>query len=444
MGENTYRRTTLENGIRVITEKMVGVRSISMGVLTEASPRAESPEESGLAHLVEHAMFQGTSNRDVMEISRLMDTAGGQMGAFTTRDYTFYAATVLDDYSTYALDLLGDILLNSTFPHQNLEREKGAILREIDARRDMPYDRVNALLKAFAWPDHPLGRPIAGRPETVTGLTRDDVIYFAHQYYLPDGMIVAAAGNVEHADFVAQVRDAFWRMLGEGQGLNGGLTEYRTGVTVEQMEVSQTYFCVGIRAVPYAHRHRYGLHVLNNLLGGGSSSRLFRRMREERGLVHLISSDYHAYSDDGVLVIQGSTAPEYLMRVLTLILVELEKLVTTDRPVDEEELWKAKMQIRGQHLIAAENTHTRMSRLTTQEFYFGRHIAAEEILAEIDAVDSQTIQQLAKEALIKPHHNLAIAVVGPEDPEHYEVAAIEDLLTRFQRSLQEGGEKIWR
>ena len=438
MGESTYRRTTLENGIWVVTERMPGVRSISMGVLTEASPRVESPEQSGLAHLAEHAMFQGTSNRDVMEISRLMDTAGGQMGAFTTRDYTFYAATVLDDYSTYALDLLGDILLNSTFPHQNLEREKGAILREIDAARDMPYDRANALLKAFAWPDQPLGRPIAGRPETVKGLTREDVIYFVHQYYLPDGMIVAAAGNVKHADFVAQVRDAFWRMLGEGQAVNGDLADYRAGVTVEHMEVSQAYFCVGIRAFPYAHRNRYGLHVLNNLLGGGSSSRLFRRMREERGLVHLISSDYHAYRDDGVLVIQGSTAPEYLMQILNLTLGELEELVSADRPVDEEELWKAKMQIRGQHLIAAENTHTRMSRLTTQEFYFGRYIATEEILAEIEAVDCQTIQQLAKEALINAHRHLTIAVVGPKNEAHYDVAAIEDLLTRFQGSIRGG------
>ena len=432
MGESTYRRSTLENGIRVVTERMPGVRSISMGILTEAGPRAETPEQSGLAHLVEHAMFQGTSNRDVMEISRLMDTAGGQMGAFTTRDYTFYAATVLDDYSTYALDLLGDILLNSTFPHQNLEREKGAILREIDTACDMPYDRANALLKISAWPDHSLGRPIVGRPETVKGLTREDVIYFVHQYYLPDGMIVAAAGNVEHGDFVAQVRDAFWRMLGQSPTLNGGEAAYRAGVAVEHMEVSQAYFCIGIRAFPYAHRNRYGLHVLNNLLGGGSSSRLFRRMREEHGLVHLISSDYHAYRDDGVLVIQGSTSPEYLMQVLRLTLTELEKLVATDRPVDEEELWKAKMQIRGQHLIAAENTHTRMSRLTTQEFYFARHIGTEEILTEIEAVDLQIIRQVAKEALVNANRQLTVAVVGPQSPAHYDVASIEDLLTSFQ------------
>jgi predicted Zn-dependent peptidase len=211
-----YQQTTLENGIRVVTESMPEARSLSIGILIDAGPRDESPGQGGLAHLTEHALFQGTSSRDARQIARLMDLAGGQVGAFTTRDYTCFHATVLDDYRTYALDLFGDVLLNSTFPAEALERETQSILSEISAAWDAPFERAGQLLKALAWPNHPLGRPVAGWADTVAALTREDVIYFVHQNYLPNRLIIAAAGHVEHLDFVAQVRVAFWRLLGDG------------------------------------------------------------------------------------------------------------------------------------------------------------------------------------------------------------------------------------
>ncbi len=426
-----YRKTTLENSIRVVTETMSEVRSVSIGVLINASPRDETPAQSGLAHLTEHLMFQGTSSRDAMQIARLMDVGGGHMGGFTTRDYTCYLATVLDDYYPYTLDLLGDILLNSTFPADSLEREKETILREIETGYDAPDERVHTLLKAFAWPDQPLGKPITGQPDTVKALTREDVIYFVHKHYLPNRIIIAAAGNVEHEDFVAQVRDAFWRILGQSQPAAGTRPTYQAGITIEHMPVSQTYFSLGIRAFPYTHPDRYGLHVLNNILGGGISSRLFRRIREERGLVYNIGSEYHAYCNDGMWVIEGSTAPEYLIPVLGLTLVELWQLVTEEEAVADEELWKAKMQIRGQHLLAEEDTNTRMSRLATQELYFGRHIPSAEILSQIQAVDGQMLQRMANETLLDALRQVTIAVVGPEAPQHYNHSSLEELLAGF-------------
>lgn len=427
-----YKKTTLENGIRVVTEAMPSVRSVSMGVLVDVGPRYEPQNRSGLAHLAEHLMFKGTGSRNAMEIARLIDSAGGQMGAFTSRDYTCYSATVLDDYHTYALDLLGDILLNSVFPEDHLEREKEAILREIEAGQDIPDERAHDLLKSFVWSDHPLGRPIAGRIETVSTLTREDVIYFVHEHYLPPRLIIAAAGHLEHEDFVAQVRDAFWRMLGQCEPLPGTLPEYQSGVFFKPMSVSQAYFCMSIRAYPYACPNRYGLHVLDNVLGGGISSRLFRRIREERGLVYDIRSEYHAYRDDGLLIIEGSTAPKYLMQVIGLTLIELWKLIGGDEPVGEEELWKAKMHIRGQHIISAENTSTRMSRLATQELYMGRHIPAEEMLEKIETVDGQVFQTLADEGLGDSLSRVAIALVGPEAPEYYSLSSVENLLAQFQ------------
>ena len=427
-----YQKSTLENGIRVVTDTMSGHRSISMGILIDAGPFDEAPEQSGLAHLVEHSVFCGTSSRNATQIARLMDEAGGHLGAFTARDFTCYSATVLDDYFTYALDLLGDILLNSIFPPESLEREKTAILREIESAGDMPSQRAHDLLKDFAWPDHPLGRSIAGRPETVKRMTRADVIYYVHEHYLPDRIIVAAAGNVDHEDFVAQVQDAFWRMMGKSLPVAKAAPTFQPGVVLENMPVSQVYFSLGIRTCPYADPARYGMHVFNNILGGGISSRLFRRVRESQGLVYHISSEYHAYRDDGMLVVEGCTAAQNILQVLELVLDELWKLTSAREPVDEEELWKAKMHIRGQHLISGENTHTCMNRLASQELYFGRHIPDEDILAQIDEIQTQKLQFLADDILQEGFSQTALAVVGPQAPEQYQFTSIKNLFENFQ------------
>lgn len=423
-----YKKSTLEHGLRVVTETMPGQRSISMGIMINASPRDEAAEQSGLAHLVEHLMFCGTSSRNATQIARLMDEAGGHMGAFTSRDYTCYSATVLDDYFTYAMDLFGDILLNSIFPQESVEKEKNAILREIEVTGDRPSERTHDLLKAFAWLDHPLGRPIVGRPETITSLTREDVIYFVNEHYLPNRIIVSAAGNINHDDFVSHVRDAFWRLMGRDQPETHSPPNYQPGVAVEYVPVSQVYFALGLRLRPYADPDRYGFHVLNNILGGGISSRLFRRVREKHGLVYHISSEYHAYCDDGMLVIEGCTAPENTQQVLHMVFDELSKLISAKEPVDEEELWKAKMHIRGQHLISGENTNIRMNRLAAQEFYFKRHIPDEEILTQIDTIQVQQLQSLADEVLRDALSQATVAVVGPEAHNNYQISSFKKLL----------------
>lgn len=434
-----YAKTTLENGIRVVTESMAEASTLTIGILVDAGPRDELPGQSGLAHLTEHAVFQGTSSRDALQIARLMDSAGGQMGAFTTRDYTCYHASVLDDFRTYALDLFGDLLLNSTFPAASLEREKQSILREIDAQRDAPRGRLDALLKAVTWPDHPLGRSIAGEPGAVQKLSRDDVIYFMFEHYLPNRIIIAGAGHVEHADFVAQVRDAFWRLLGQNQPAPERPARQRAAVACENAPVKQAYFALGIPARPFADADRVELHVLNALLGGGISSRLFRNVREEKGLVHDIGSEYQAYRDNGLLVVEGSTAPEHLNSVLELTLDQLSGLASWTDPVGEEELWKAKMQLRGQHSMGAESTYTRMSRLATQEFYFGKRIPPEQLLSRLGQIDVSHLERKATELLGRALPETTLAVVGPDAPGDYSQASLERLLARHSVSPSQGG-----
>lgn len=418
-----YQKSILENGIRVVTEAMPSVRSVSMGIIVDAGLRDEVPQKNGQAHAVEHLMFQGTTGRDAMQIARLMDEAGGRIGGFTTRDYTCYSATVLDDYRTYALELLGDILLNSIFRPEDVEREKKAILSEIDALYDLPEQRVDNLLKAHLWKGQPLGMPIAGKHETVSAMTREDIVSFYETNYLPDRLIVAAAGNLDHQDIVAQVRDAFWRMLGQPRPVAAHPLEYHAGMAVEQMPVSQVYFSIGIRAFPFAHPDRYALHILNKILGDGISSRLFRRIREEQGLVYDIGSEYHAYQDGGLLVVGGSTKPACFQQVLGQVLTVTSHLISGLEPAKPDEFLRAKNQMKGQHIIAAEDPNTCMSRLATQELYFGKHISTAEIVERIDAVTIESLDDIARKGLAYNFTKAALAVVGPNVDQPYDALA---------------------
>ena len=424
-----YRKTLLQNGIRVVTESISGTRSAAVGVLVEAGARDEAAGREGIAHLVEHLLFQGTSGRDALKIAQLIDGAGGQMGAFTARDYTCLTAGVLDDYVTFILDLLGDLILNSTFEAEAIEREKQTIVREMGLNHDSPARRADALMRGIAWPDHPLGRGVEGYADSLMGVTQRDVLEFVGTQYHAGRLIVTAAGNVDHEDFVAQVNDAFWRLDGRPHASVDRPAKVSSGVVVETSGTSQAYFCLGLNAPPYADASRYETHLFNVLLGGGMSSRLFRRIREERGLVYDIRSDYLAYRDGGVLLIEGCAAPEHLMAVLGTTLLEVCRLATWDDPIDEEELCKAKMQLRGQHLLASENSHTRMSRLATQEHYFGRLVPEGEVLDAIEGIGIKALERLATGPLASSLGGLALAVVGPDDCDE---SAVRELVDDFR------------
>ena len=429
-----YQKTILENGIRVLTENIPGVRSVSIGCLLDVGLYDEPPSKNGIAHLSEHLMFQGTANRDAAEIYRLMDAAGGNIGAFTSRDFTCYHGTVLDDFRTYVFELLGDILLNANFPANHLDLERLAVLREIDADRDSPTNRLNTLLKGHVWPQHPLGRPVLGNRETVRSFNREDVMCFVFKNYHPGRMIIAAAGNVTHEDILSQVRDAFWELKPRAAGGVEAAPDpgHHAGFLFEDMPVSQAYFALGLPLPSYTAPLRYELNLVNKILGGGVSSRLFRRLREEMGLVYQIGTEYHAYRQTGLLVVEGSTAPESLQTAITAILSELGKLALGDQPIDEEELWKAKRQLHAQHLIESEHSYTRMSRLCTQELYFGHFIPSAEIIRHIEEVHLDSLRQTAAAWLGNGLRQLALAVVGPEPRVAANTPALTSLLADYQ------------
>lgn len=426
-------QSVLDNRIRVVTKRMEGVRSVSLGFLMAAGPMNEEDRCSGVAHLAEHLVFDGTEQRDAFEIARMMDTTGGQVGGFTSRDYTCFTTTVLDDYRTYLIDLMGDIFLNSQFADYAVNQEKDTIIRELSAQLDRPDVCAHDRLKSHIWHSHPLGRPIGGTIASVAALQREDVLNFVNSNYQPRHLIVAAAGNLSHRDVVTNVADAFWAMKDDGQ------TDtivpppiFHGGVTVECKGVSHAYFSIGLKAAPYAASERYLIHLLAGLLGGGMSSRLFRTLRQELGVVYDITAEYQAYRDDGVIVIEGSTTPELLHTVISQIFQELKGMAEHKLPILDEELWVAKMQLKGQHIIAQENSHTCMSSLATQAFYFNRFIDSAEMLDQIQQVDLEQMNIITANILTNGLRHSAIALVGPSCEQVCNTVVFEKLLRDFQ------------
>ncbi|PIE64905.1 MAG: hypothetical protein CSA26_06115 [Desulfobacterales bacterium] len=405
--------TLLENGIRVVTEQMAASRSIAIGILVMAGPRDEAPEKAGLAHLLEHALFHGTSSRNSRDIARIIDTMGGRVAAFTGRDYTCFSAVVMDDHRTYILDLLSDIILNSIFPEKKLAYEKEVIINENERGMDQPAEYAQTLLKNGMWPGHPLGRSIAGDRKTIAGLSREDIIYFLHSYYLPDRIIIGAAGNLDHEDIVTQVRDCFWRLSGKTPSTFPTEVSFRNVFVKEDKASSQSYFTVAMKAPDFTDQQRYSVHLLNTVIGKGHTSRLYRKLREEKGLVYDIHSEYHAYIDAGAVLVSGSSRPEQVSDVVSEVITSLEKLVSGEEPINEEELWQAKLYNIGQYHIDSEDPYTRMSRLVTQFFYFGRVLTAEEVIGGLESVDIESIAGVCGSLFQPFQEHVAASIVGP-------------------------------
>ena len=408
-----FHRSLLPNGIRIVSETIPGARSVSIGIVLDASPHDEPDQKGGLAHLTEHGLFLGTSSRGAADISRTIDEAGGQMGAFTGRDYTCLHANIMADYYPFALDLFGDLLVNSTFPEDRLATQKDAVIHEINMCSDDPMQLVHDTLRRNVWSGHRLGRSVAGSLETVSKLTRQDVVDFAASHYVPGRMIVAAAGAIDHEVLVSQTRDAFWEMDGQSP-YSRPSTEcpFGSSFTIDEGPSKQSYFAIAMPAPSWCSEQRYAVYALNVVLGDGLSSRLFSRVRDELGMVFHIGSSYFAYRDAGLLTVEGVTQPDMLRDAVEVVKAEISKVA--DEGVTEEELWRARMQLRGQHLLSADSPHTRMSRIATQEYYFGRFVEESEVLAAIDRLDLQTVREVAGAVL---DADCACAVVGPETSE---------------------------
>lgn len=396
-----FAKTVLDNGIRIVTHEMPDHRSASLGIWVENGSRHESPSENGISHFIEHLLFKGTERRSAADIAEEMDAVGGVLNAFTAKEHTCYYAKVLDENLPLAIDLLTDIFLHSVFDAEEIERERSVILQEISQAEDAPDDYVHDLFSLDFFKDHPLARPICGSAETVTRFSRQDFLNFFRSRYRPDRVVVSAAGHLRHAEVVRALSERLGSINGftddSGPTLRGGdpPPEIGSGVFQHAKPLEQAHLCLGVAGLHQTHPQRYAAYVLNTLLGGGMSSRLFQEIREKRGRAYSVYSFASSYRDVGYLGVYAGTSVEWTDEVVELVLKELNGLAKGQ--ITDEEVRRTQGQLVGSMMLGMESTDSWMSHIARNEIYFGKMIGTDEICREIRAVSRDALTELARD-----------------------------------------------
>ncbi len=390
------KKTRLDNGVRIITEHMPEVHSVSIGIWVKAGSRNEHDDENGIAHFLEHMLFKGTDKRDAAEIACIIDSVGGFMNAFTTKEYTCFYVKVLKHHAYLALELLSDIFFNSQFSQEEIAKERNVIIQEIHMVKDTPDDYVQDLFNQSFFADHPLGTTILGEIETVQRFARPDMVrFFSREYLVPGKVMIVAAGNIDHDEFSGRVGELFSGM--EQHVLQSHEHSFvpRRDVSCHFRELEQVHVCLGTPGLSQSHDKRHALFLMNTVLGGSMSSRLFQEIRENRGLAYSVFSYVTSYHDTGLFGIYLGVIEDTLGDSLDIVRQQLRRL--RDERVPDTELINAKEQLKGNLLLALESTDSRMSRLAKCEMYFGEYVPVETVLGELDAVTPADIQTLAND-----------------------------------------------
>ncbi len=413
--ERNIRRTVLPSGLIVLTERMEHVRSVAMGVWMRAGSRHEIPELNGISHFVEHMVFKGTKSRSALHIAREVDAIGGNLDAFTGKETVCFNIKVLDEHVPTALDVLSDLVLNPVFASEEIARERGVILEEIKMDEDNPDTLVHEIFTQNFWKGHPLGKPILGTRETVRSFEQNTLLRFFEQRFQAGNMVFSAAGNIDHDSFVELVARHF-SSLAPGSALSDTVAPIVTPRIHlrNKKSLEQVQLCLGVPAPPIADESRYTTLLLNTILGGGMSSRLFQTVREERGLVYAIYSDLNPYRDTGSLCVYAGTSSDRALQVIDLIMEEFRRLKT--EPLQPGELRRAQDQLKGNLLLSLESSMSRMSNLARQQMYFERFFGLDEIIARVEAVTEQEVMAMAA-SLFHPDR-VALTLLGRLDGLH--------------------------
>ena len=410
--ERNIRRTTLPNGLTILTEKMEHIRSVAMGVWIHAGSRHEMQEVNGISHFVEHMVFKGTKSRSAQRIAREVDAIGGNLDAFTGKETVCFNIKVLDDHAPAALDVLSDLILNPVFASEEITRERGVILEEIKMDEDNPDYLVHEIFTQAFWKDHPLGRPILGTKETVKRFERDTLFNFYGQRFHGSNMIFSAAGNINHDAFVEQVTRRFESLpAGETLRVDAPPKTAARIILKNKKSLEQVQLCLGVPAPRIADESRYTTLVLNTILGGGMSSRLFQTVREERGLAYSIYSDLNPYSDTGSLCVYAGTSSDKAVQVIQLVMEQFRRLKS--EPLPSDELRRAKDQLKGNLLLSLESSMARMSNLARQQMHFNYFFGMDEILNRVEAISEEQVLAMANK-LFQPEL-VAVTLLGRLD-----------------------------
>jgi len=409
--QDNFNKTVLDNGIRIVTKRVPHARSVAMGVWVNVGARDERPEESGLSHFIEHMIFKGTEKRTAVQIAKEFDAIGGQCNAFTSKENTCYHAKVMDAYLNTMVDLLTDIFLNSLFDAQEVERERQVVLQEIRMLEDSPDEYVHVLLAQSVWGNHPLGRSILGGPETVAGFDSATVKEYFSRLYQPERIVIAAAGNLEHESF-AELTARSFEVVRKANSFPERIVPDMNGViNVHPKDLEQVHVCIGAKGVHATDPRRYACAVLNTILGGNMSSRLFQEIRERRGLAYAVYSFLSLYSDTGTWGAYVGVDNSNTEQVIEVIAREMKR--AKDEPVDSSELTNAKQYLKGGLYLGAESTDNQMTRIAQNEITFGRFVPLKEVEDKVEEVTAEQILEVAQD--IFQNDFVSLTLLGPVD-----------------------------
>lgn len=409
-----YQTVTLGNGVKVLTEDIPHVRSVVIGIWVNVGSRDEDPPVAGISHFIEHMMFKGTEKRTARDIAEELDAVGGQLNAFTTKEYTCYYARVQDKHFDLAVDILFDMLFHSRFAAHEIDRERNVIMEEIKMYEDTPDELVHDVFATTIWHGHALGRPIIGTAEVVGDLSREAILRYFQSHYVPENMVVAVAGHVEHGRVVEMLQKAFAGLDGKAEGRTMVRPQPRPEVTCRTKDTEQVHLCLGAPGLPLDDERIYVFQMVNTILGGGLSSRLFQEIREQRGLVYSVYSFHSSYHDAGLFGIYAGLSKQNVGPVTELIFKEIRDI--RQNGVTGQELRRAKDQLTGNLWLSLESVSTRMSRLGKSQLYLGKIQTPEEIVARVEKVTGEEIKALARD-MLRPEL-FAMASVGPWDDCH--------------------------
>ncbi len=408
----TIQKTTLQNGLTIVSENIDSVKSITIGIWVKTGSRHEPEEQAGITHFLEHMLFKGTKNRSSYDIAMSMESVGGYLNAFTSTEYTCYYARCLDTKLDRAMDVLSDMVRNSVFPEEELFKEKKVVLEELKMYKDSPDDVIFEEFGSQVFDKHPIGRPVIGYEETISSFERQNLFNYIENRYKPDNLLIAVAGNVDHRKVVKLAEEKLdIDVNGETDTPGQPLTSYEPTNKVITKPIEQTHMIIGRRGLDYDHEDKYLLLLANTVLGGGMSSRLHQNIREQYGYCYSIGSFNQTYTDSGLFGVYIGTDRGYVDHVRRLIFEEFERLQSENIP--EKELQEAKANLKGKLLLSMESTSNRMNRLAKSQIYFNRHITLDELVEKIDEVTAEDVKAFSESFFEKGHYSETLLV--PEE-----------------------------
>ena len=399
---------TLQNGVRVVLEEIDHVRSVAIGIWVKTGSRHETPNINGISHFIEHMVFKGTETRSAQDIAEAFDRIGGQVNAFTSKEYTCFYAKVLDTHALHALDVLSDMFFNSTFDEEELRKEKNVVLEEIKMYEDTPDDIVHDLLSKAIYQNHPLGYPILGTEETLTSFTRDTLNNYMESTYSPENVVVSIAGHISE-NFIKEIEKRFGTFKAGKEKLTYAKPTFHQNRMTRKKDTEQVHLCIGYEGLPIGHDDIYSLIIANNILGGSMSSRLFQEVREKRGLAYSIYSYHSSYEDSGIVAIYGGTGANQLDILFETISSTVNRLI--DKGITDRELLNSKEQLKGNLMLGLEGTNSRMSRNGKNELLLGKHRTLDEIIELIDSIQKQDVNRICEQIFAK---DFSIALISPD------------------------------